>query len=149
MFTATSQHALRALAHLSQVPAGDFILGRQLAEVAEVPANFLSKIMLTFRKAGLVEATRGHGGGYRLVKQARDITLLQVVELFEGTSAQPRCVLGERHHCNNEQGCVAHTGWQAVSDAYLEFLRSNTIADIGLHQASEQSPQKCHSSPGG
>ncbi len=104
MFTATSQHALRALAHLSQVPAGDFILGRQLAEAAGVPANFLSKIMLTLRKAGLVEATRGHGGGYRLVKPARDITLLQVVELFEGANAQPRCVLGEKHLCNNEEG---------------------------------------------
>ena len=149
MFTATSQHALRALAHLSQVPAGDFILGRQLAELAGVPANFLSKIMLTLRKAGLIEATRGHGGGYRLVKQARDITLMQVVDLFEGTSAQPRCVLGEKHLCNNEQGCVAHTGWQAVNDAYFGFLRSNTIADIGLTRATGQAPQKYLSSLGG
>ncbi|MHB9078458.1 MAG: RrF2 family transcriptional regulator [Pirellulaceae bacterium] len=84
MVSASSQHAIRALAHLSQVPAGESILERRRADVARVPANFLSKIMLTLGNAGLVEATRGQGGGYRLAKDARDITLMQVVDCLRG-----------------------------------------------------------------
>ncbi len=131
MLGVTSQHALRALVHLSRVPMGESVLGRDLAAAADVPANFLSKIMLTLRRAGLVEATRGHGGGYRLVRSPREIPLIQVVALFEGTTNKPCCILGEKHMCSDASACTAHAGWRAVSQAYYEFLNSNTIAQIG------------------
>ncbi|MHB8953702.1 MAG: RrF2 family transcriptional regulator [Pirellulaceae bacterium] len=61
ILSAASQHAIRTLVHLAQVPAGESVLGRDLAVRAGIPANFLAKIMLTLRNAGLVDATRGQG----------------------------------------------------------------------------------------
>lgn len=133
ILSATSQHAIRALAQLAQVPDGAFVLGRDLAVRAGIPANFLAKIMLTLRNAGVVDATRGQGGGYRLLKKPAEITLMQVVGLFDGIAARPSCFLGEKHPCTDEEACTAHAGWKSVCEAYLQFMRRTTIADIGLN----------------
>ncbi len=134
ILSATSQHAIRALAQLAQVPYGETVLGRDLALRGSVPANFLSKIMLTLRNAGFVDATRGQGGGYRLLKRPNKITLMQIVELFDGISARPSCFLGEKHPCTDEEACTAHAGWKAVCEAYVGFMSRTTIADIGLNE---------------
>lgn len=130
VLSTTSQHAIRALVQLTQGPQAEYVLGRHLAERADIPSNFLAKIMLTLRNAGLIEATRGQGGGYRLLVNPEQITLMRVVELFEGINAKPGCLLGEKHDCVDEQGCVAHERWKVVVDAYVNFLRETSIADI-------------------
>jgi Rrf2 family protein len=132
MLTATTKHALRALVHLSRVPDGQSILGRDLAEQAKIPANFLAKILLTLRNAGFVEATRGFGGGYRLARDAHDIRLIQIADLFEGASLRKsECFLGEKRTCNDKGGCSAHPAWKRVREVFLDFLNTQSIADIG------------------
>ncbi|MEI2776630.1 MAG: Rrf2 family transcriptional regulator [Tetrasphaera sp.] len=59
---------------------------RSVTEIAErrgVSVNHLSKVMRTLAAAGLVEGARGVGGGYRFVGNAKRLTLLEVIELFE------------------------------------------------------------------
>ena len=73
MLSTTSQYAIRALSHLARMQHGEAVLGRDLAERASVPVNYLSKIMLVMRNAGLVQATRGAGGGYRLARPAATV----------------------------------------------------------------------------
>src|SRR5512132_3272820 len=74
--------ALYAILDLAQDPA------RQLsaAEIAErfgISGNHLSKVLRTLGRAGMVEALRGAGGGYRFRGNAKRVTLLDVVSLFE------------------------------------------------------------------
>ncbi len=136
MLSATSQHAVRALAHMAHLPVGESILGRELSDLAGIPANFLAKIMLALRNAGIVDATRGLGGGYRLLKSPDQITLMEVVELFDGINARPGCFLGEKHACNDQEACSAHAGWKVVCETYLRYMTTTTIADIGLKERS-------------
>ncbi len=131
MLSATTEHALRALVHLARLPAGTSILGRELAERASIPANYLAKILLVLRNAGIVETTRGQGGGYRLAKEPGQVFLIEVVDLFEGVRGRPGCFLGENHECSDRAACSAHAAWKKVRQAYLDFLTTNTIADIG------------------
>src|SRR5258707_15783342 len=94
MLSITSQYALRALTHLAR-QAGEPILGRDLAQSTEIPANYLSKVLLTLRNAGLVDTARGSGGGYCLGRLAHEIYLIDVVELFDEISRTKRpCFLG-------------------------------------------------------
>lgn len=130
MLTSTTQHAFRALVHLARLPEGASVLGRDLAERADIPANYLSKILLTLRNAGFVDTTRGHGGGYRLAVPAEAIRLIDVVELFEGIRSKPGCFLGEKHDCSDDNPCSAHAMWKEVKASYVNFLESNTVADI-------------------
>jgi Rrf2 family protein len=130
MLSTTSQYALRALSHLAR-QSGGAVLGRDLAESVEIPANYLSKVLLTLRNAGLVETTRGAGGGYRLRRPANEILLIDVVEPFEGISrTKPSCFLGHTRACSEATPCTAHFRWKGVLAAYLEFLTSTPLSAI-------------------
>jgi len=130
MLSITSQYALRALSHIAR-QSGETVLGRDLAHSVEIPANYLSKVLLTLRNAGLVDTTRGSGGGYRLRRSAADIRLIDVVELFEDVSrSKPSCFLGRTRPCSETTPCTAHSTWKSLGTAYLGFLVSTPLSAI-------------------
>lgn len=130
MISTTSEYALRALSYLASQGDGNSVLGRDLARAADVPANYLSKILLSLRRAGLVSTVRGTGGGYRLRRAPQRIRLSQVVDLFDGPDHREGCVLGRHHECDDDHGCSAHRAWHNVRAAYNHFLTATTLADI-------------------
>src|SRR5512135_1873837 len=101
MLSATSEYAVRALTHLARATRGQVVLGRDLARATGIPPQYLSKIMLSLRNAGLIFATRGTGGGYMLLRPADAIHLIDVVSLFEGPSGRPHCLLRANHRCSD------------------------------------------------
>lgn len=129
MLSITTEHALRALSLLASAPDAASLLGRELSERADVPATYLSKIMLTLRNGGYVAATRGLGGGYRLLRAPDTIALIDVVELFEGPRTRPRCVLGYGA-CSDESPCGAHEAWCKVRAYENAFLEKTRLSDI-------------------
>jgi Rrf2 family protein len=137
MLSSTSEYALRALSQLAQLARGEAMLGRDLAKSTGVPAQYLSKIMLALRNAGLVLATRGTGGGYMLLRPADAIHLIDVVSLFEGPSQWPHCLLRGDRKCSGENPCAAHAHWGKVRDGYLEFLERTTLIDLTQNTAHE------------
>ena len=130
MLTTTSEHALRALTHLARLPPGASMLGRELAAQAAIPANYLSKILWTLGTAGIIDATRGNGGGYRLKRNAAEVRLFEVVELFDRHRPRVACLPGGGKECHPDNPCTAHDGWRSVRTAYLDFLNTTTLADI-------------------
>jgi len=62
------------------------------AEIAEkygVSPHHLAKVLRDLGRAGLVESTRGVGGGYRFAGNAKRLTLFDVIELFETLGPEP------------------------------------------------------------
>jgi len=135
MLSTTTQYALRALIRLSQEPVGSAVLGRTLAEDAEIPANYLSKLLLTLRNAGIVEATRGSGGGYQLQRPADEVRLIEIIEIFDAPRAKPSCFLGNKE-CSDAEACAAHEAWKKIRDTFIEFLESTSLADISVKPGS-------------
>jgi len=129
MISTTSQYALRALTHIASMPEGSTVLSRDLAGATHVPANYLSKVLLTLRNAGFLDSARGAGGGYRLSRPADAIYLIDVVELFEGSKAKPTCLLNPRP-CSDETPCNAHRVWRELSMVYNGFLVTTTLASL-------------------
>lgn len=130
MLSITSQYALRALSHLA-ARSDESVLGRDLAKSVEIPANYLSKVLLTLRRAGLVVTARGSGGGYRLGRPADRIFLIDVVKVFEDYSrTKPRCFLGSTRTCSETTPCNAHSSWKNLQAAYLQFLVSTPLSAI-------------------
>lgn len=82
MLNQTSRYTLSLLCYLvrhshERVPA------RQIAVDTGTPANYVAKILSTLRKGGVVEAEKGWGGGYALRPRAGDISVGEVMALFE------------------------------------------------------------------
>ncbi|MFO1361818.1 MAG: Rrf2 family transcriptional regulator [Burkholderiales bacterium] len=65
-----------------QVSAAD------IAQKYGVSIHHLAKVLRELGRAGIVEATRGAGGGYRFVGNARRLTLYDVIEQFEDIGAR-------------------------------------------------------------
>ena len=129
MISTTSEYALRAMAHMAGLPPGATVLSRDLAQATQVPRNYLSKVLLALRNAGMLESTRGAGGGYRLKRPPEQIYLIDIVEIFEGSKAKPMCLLNNRF-CNDSSPCNAHKVWKELSMAYTGFLVSTTVASL-------------------
>ena len=138
MLTTTSKYALRALVKLAQIPESQMLSGRELSAQCRIPANYLSKLMLTLRNAGFVDAVRGSSGGYKLSQPAHGIHIIDVVDLFEGINSDPECLLGEDHECTDDLACSAHFQYRAVRLAYIDFLRKTTIASISKKERTKK-----------
>jgi Rrf2 family protein len=135
IFSASATHALRAMTHLAANPQVEAKLGRELAEEIELPSHYLAKVLATLARAGLLLATRGARGGYRLARSPRKIALLEIVEPFEGKRVRPGCLLQPDRACRDESACSAHAEWSKVKTTYLGFLERTTLADIQGHDA--------------
>lgn len=130
IFGASATHALRALAHLAAHEGDDAILGRDLAREAEVPPHYLAKVLATLARKGVLAASRGVKGGYRLARPASEITLLDVLEPLEGKRLRPGCLLRPDGACTDDRACSAHAAWGGMKAAFTRFLESTTLADI-------------------
>ena len=129
IFNASATYALRALSLLAADPE-QAVLGRDLAKDVDVPSHYLSKILATLARAGVLTASRGSRGGYRLARPAEEIRLVEVVEPFEGKRVRPGCLLQPDQPCSEDGACSAHSSWASAKAAYVNFLESTTLADI-------------------
>jgi Rrf2 family protein len=130
VFSASATHALRAAAWLAASRQGEAMLGRDLAGKVGIPAPYLAKVLATLARTGVLTASRGVRGGYRLARPARQISLMEIVEPFEGKRARPGCLLRPDEPCREEAACSAHAAWSDLKATYLGFLETTTLADI-------------------
>src|SRR5262245_45264992 len=101
MLTKTGMHAIRAMVALAKLPDGAYTGAVRVAKEIDAPQNYLGKLLKLLAREGLVESQKGLGGGFRLARDARAITLLDVVEPIEHLSRWAGCILG-RPECSDE-----------------------------------------------
>lgn len=126
MISKTAEYAIRAMAALNQMSNGELVGVGMLSKAIRVPANYLSKIMHTLGRAGLVDSVRGPGGGFRVAASSRGITAFQIVQLFDDLEGRRRCFLGNKT-CSAEHACAAHEMWAGVWNKYEDFLHRMTL----------------------
>lgn len=84
MISTTSKYALRALVYMGTIPEGTPVVSGQLAQQVGIPPDYLYKILLELKNAGILHSSRGLKGGYRLRKKPERIKLIEIVNLFDG-----------------------------------------------------------------
>lgn len=126
--TKRADYAIRAVLALARTPPGERRSVREVAADQSIPVRFLAQVMGDLVGAGLVEATVGRSGGYRLAKSPAAISLLEVVEAVEGDSRRRVCVL-RGGPCALEGVCDVHAVFAAAQDDVLRRLRGTTIAE--------------------
>ncbi|HQH74593.1 MAG TPA: Rrf2 family transcriptional regulator [bacterium] len=129
MLSKTGIHAIRAVIALAELPEGAFAGATVIAQSIQAPKNYLGKLLQMLARDGLLESQKGLGGGFRLARDPRTITLLDVVEPIEHISRWNGCILG-RETCSEQNPCAMHDRWKTVRDAYLVMLGETTIAQL-------------------
>jgi Rrf2 family protein len=129
MLSKTGLHAVRALVALAKLPEGMYAGAARIAQEIAAPQNYLGKLLKALAEEGLVESQKGLGGGFRLARDPKQISLLDVFEPIEHVSRWSGCILG-RPECSEVDPCAIHERWKAVRDAYLRMLRRTTVAEL-------------------
>lgn len=100
----------------------------------QIPPNYLGKILHVLARGGVLSSSRGKHGGFGLAVPPDQISVLQVVSLFDRIDGEPTCLLG-RAKCTEEEPCAAHKRWKSASEQILAFFRETTVSDLmsGAH----------------
>jgi Rrf2 family protein len=132
MLSLTSQYALRALIHLAVHVDQWPIPGNQIAEGAEIPAKYLSKVLGDLVRVGVLTSSRGIGGGFRMLHPPKETRLIDVLAPFEQFERR-RCPFGNKE-CGDHEPCLAHDRWKKVIEAEQGFLRRTSVYDVAFPQ---------------
>jgi Rrf2 family protein len=114
----------------------DALPARRLAEFYGLPEAYLAKLLKTLVRAGLLSATSGPRGGFRLARAPGDITVADVVEAVEGPSPLFHCTEIRQRGPVPLTGAACRTpcGIARVMDraerAWRKELAATTIADL-------------------
>ncbi len=103
----------------------------ELATATSVPKNYVLKVMVPLTRHGWVQSHRGSGGGFCLVGGAEAITLLDVVELFEGSVHLNRCT--GPGGCQFLPRCPVHSVWMEAEAELRRVLAKYNIAELAAN----------------
>jgi Rrf2 family protein len=125
----TGLYAVRAMVALAKLAPGKFGGAAYIARTVGAPENYLGKLLKILAREGLVESQKGLGGGFRLARDPRQISLFDVVEPIEQLSRWSGCILG-RNECSDDNSCPIHEQWKKVRGNYMRMLTTTTIAQL-------------------
>ena len=135
--SAKVDYAIRALAELAaaQIAAASAgppvspVKGERLAESQGIPLKFLENILTELRRAEIVASQRGVDGGYRLARDAAEISLADVIRAVEGPIATVR---GSRPDEVEYTGAAAALGdvWIELRASMRTVLEEISLADL-------------------
>ena len=124
-----ARYGLRALGALAAAYGRGPLSVRAIAETQQLSPKYLERLFVTLKRAGLVLAVRGAGGGYVLAQEPGETRLLHVFEVLEGPPEPVECLQPEAT-CPHENACATRDVWHEVSQAVSGVLANHTLADL-------------------
>lgn len=126
--TRQADYAVRAVLHLARNNE-QRIATSMIAEEQRIPPSFLAKIISQLSIAGLLHTSRGARGGVTLAREAKDITLLEVIEAIDGPIQLNECV-GDNGSCSFDDDCPLRPVWCDAQEELVGRLKSTTFASM-------------------
>lgn len=127
--TRQADYAVRAVLHLARLGSTERAATSMIAEKQHIPPSFLAKIISQLSIAGLLHTSRGARGGVTLGREAKDITLLEVVEAIDGPIRLNECV-GEDGVCTFKDHCPLRPVWCDAQDELVTRLRNTNFEQL-------------------
>jgi Rrf2 family protein len=131
-------YAVRAMISVGRRYEKDLRQARQISTEMHIPYKTLTLILAELVTEGLLVATHGPTGGYRLARPPGDISLLDIVEAAEGPATFDHCVLRDGP-CDWEETCPVHDTWARTQDALIRELAATSLAEITAIDAAIES----------
>lgn len=125
------RYAVMAMADLARNSKGSVVPIAVIAERQELSSAYLEQLFSKLRRAGLVDSTRGPGGGYQLASKPHDIPISDIMKAVEEPVRMTRChVENSVGGCVGDSRCLTHDLWRALGDHIMGFLGGVTLGDV-------------------
>jgi Rrf2 family protein len=126
----TSEYALRILTHMALNSETQFSAQNLYMEL-NIPKRYLMRLLTDLSKSGFIEATRGRNGGYVFARPLETIYFSEIIDSVEDIQSFEGCVLGNAV-CPVDKPCAMHQIWEKPKQAFLETIKTTTLADLLL-----------------
>jgi Rrf2 family protein len=136
MFSQTMEYALRAVVCLA-TSTDQSITTHQIARDTKIPASYLSKVLQTLGRAGIVRSRRGLHGGFLLAKAPEDLTILDVVNAVDPIQRVGRCPLELEEH--SAELCPVHRRLDEALAEIEKGMERSTVAELILEGKAHSS----------
>ena len=103
-----------------------------------ISLSYLEQLFAKLRRHGLVESTRGPGGGYRLGKAATEISVADIIFAVDEPLDATQC--SGRANCDNDHRCMTHDLWASLNRHMVDFLDSVSLANLVAQQSTTVRP---------
>lgn len=124
------RYALRMLLDLAEHKEDGFIPLRDVAERQGISKKYLEQIVPVLSRAGLLSASRGFQGGYRLVREPDEYTVGEILRLSEGDLFPVACLAKKPNPCERCGECITLPVWEGLYRVISEYLDGMTLQDI-------------------
>ena len=127
--SARVDYAVRAMCELAAHDAATPLKAETIAEAQSISLSFLENILVELKRAGLVRASRGRDGGYRVTRAATTIAIADIIRAVEGPLADVRGVRPEGLTFTGPATALRDV-WLANRVSVRRVLERVTIADV-------------------
>lgn len=101
-----------------------------------ISLSYLEQLFSRLRRKGLVESTRGPGGGYRLGRALEDIAVAEIIDAVDESVDTTR--RAGRGNCQADQRCLTHELWCELSEHIHRFLNGVSLATLVARDAVKE-----------
>jgi Rrf2 family transcriptional regulator, cysteine metabolism repressor len=123
-------YGLRALFDLAQHYGEGPIQSEAIATRQGIPVNYLNQLLITMRRAGLIESLRGPQGGHLLARKPDAITLLAALTVLEGPLLPEEGTRDGAGLTQPEDRDIVDGVWNALREHLEQYLAGLTLDDL-------------------
>ncbi|MEN6521201.1 MAG: Rrf2 family transcriptional regulator [Armatimonadota bacterium] len=131
-----SRYGLRAMLVLAMHEGSEPVMTKEIGEKQNLPVTYLEQLMLALRKAGLVNATRGAKGGYVLSRNAKNISLAEIIEALEGPLDIADCA-DVPNCCLVPDACAFRDVFAKANKALYDVFDQISLAQVAEDQKNK------------
>ena len=127
--SAKSDYALRALIEMASRGEGPAVSAEELGRSQEIPHGFLQAILADLRRSGIVLSQRGQSGGWRMARNAADVSVADVIRAVDGPLVSVYGLRPEAVSYNETADVLQHV-WIAARRSLRDVFEEVSIQQL-------------------
>lgn len=131
MFSKACEYGIRAAIFIATKSSKGIRVGiKDVAKEIDSPEPFTAKIMQILTKNGIIESSKGVGGGFEVSNEAvKTIKLIQIVDAIDGDNIYKGCGIGLKE-CSEIHPCPVHKDFKKIRELLLAMLTNTTLEEL-------------------
>ena len=130
MISTTCKYAIRAVIYIAVNNHKKKIGIKKISLDLNIPSPFLGKILQTLAKHRILSSTKGPNGGFSLGLDAKDIYLMDIIDIIEGRDSFEKCAIGVKYCREQENKCAVHKQYYKLREEMKQMFSSSNIFDL-------------------
>lgn len=134
MLTTRGRYAVMAMAEIALRAKSSPVRLSDIAQSQQIDIGYLEQLFMKLKKANLVKAARGPGGGYLLARDINSINIFEIMHAVNESTKMTRCSHNRKANTGGcllgGAKCITHNLWDEMTKNLEDFLLKVTLKDL-------------------